>query len=455
MFIINNTEDLDYFLSILTEYNNFIIITKTQNDNISYYIDDVCIIYFYNISNNNEYLLNLRHPDSNNIDISAIYKISDIINKSQNKFYTDSKLKTSFILKTKNLIDINVLYYYKTGNDNKDTEPKLKIYDFFYNKNINYNINLAIPLYKHIQFFRLYKDNIIDIINKYSNVIYENGFIKLNNDTLSAVGSIEKNGVYIDKDADVPFNLKPIYNNIIYPEYNIFTNTGRFYQHKYNLLNLNKNNGIRSIIKSRYNKKGLLLYFDYNSRHMYLIADLIKEILDENPYKKFGKILFNKTDINDEEYSKTKEVLFKLMYSNKSNMLNNIDFFKKMNKFIDELYLVFNINNYVETELFNRKIYKNVIGNINKNKLFNYYIQSYETERSINVINNINDLIENKNYLSKLILFVFDGFLIDYNMDDGKQFITDIKNIITEGEKYPISLYFGENYHNLKKFNIY
>ena len=183
--------------------------------------------------------------------------------------------------------------------------------------------------------------------------------------------------------------------------------------------------------------------------------DLFLEYFDENPYKKFGKILFNKTDINDEEYSKTKEILFKLIYSNKSNILNNIEFFNKMNKFVNELYLLFNTNNYVETKLFNRKIYKNVVGSINKNKLFNYYIQSYETERSIGVINNINNLIETKNYLSKLILFVFDGFLIDYNIDDNKQFITDIKDIITENGKYPISLYFGENYHNLKKFNIY
>ena len=55
-----------------------------------------------------------------------------------------------------------------------------------------------------------------------------------------------------------------------------------------------------------------------------------------------------------------------------------------------------------------------------------------------------------KNKKSKLILYVYDSFLFDFNKEDGKETLIKVKEIISE--KYPIKLKIGENYNELSAF---
>jgi len=84
----------------------------------------------------------------------------------------------------------------------------------------------------------------------------------------------------------------------------------------------------------------------------------------------------------------------------------------------------------------------------NKQKLFNYFVQNYETKRNVPLILKINKLL--KDYASCLVLYTYDSFLIDFNKLDGKEVFKDIKGILTENNKFPVSAKFGINYGNLK-----
>ena len=84
---------------------------------------------------------------------------------------------------------------------------------------------------------------------------------------------------------------------------------------------------------------------------------------------------------------------------------------------------------------------------MNKNKLFNYLIQAYETE------SNIKTIIELKHYLlqkkTKLVLYGYDSFLFDLSQEDGAETLTDIKSILEENKHYTKSK-MGLNYGEMK-----
>ena len=58
---------------------------------------------------------------------------------------------------------------------------------------------------------------------------------------------------------------------------------------------------------------------------------------------------------------------------------------------------------------------------MNPQKLFNYQIQAFETESNVEMIKLL--FKELNGYDSKLILYTYDSFLIDFNPTDGKKLL--------------------------------
>ena len=81
---------------------------------------------------------------------------------------------------------------------------------------------------------------------------------------------------------------------------------------------------------------------------------------------------------------------------------------------------------------------------MNPQKLFNYYIQSAETELNSEAMNRVFKVLDG--YKSKFILYTYDSFTFDFNMSEGKDLILKIKNAM----KYPTRVSFGSNYGDLK-----
>jgi hypothetical protein len=90
-------------------------------------------------------------------------------------------------------------------------------------------------------------------------------------------------------------------------------------------------------------------------------------------------------------------------------------------------------------------MYKNNLNEMNPNKLFNYQLQATETEHNMLVLNTLNDFMIDLS--SKLILYTYDSFLFDYDINDGKDVILLLKDIISEKGQYPVKLKAGINYN--------
>ena len=123
-------------------------------------------------------------------------------------------------------------------------------------------------------------------------------------------------------------------------------------------------------------------------------------------------------------------------------------------KYIDKKWLEYKQNNFVVSDIYNRKIGKS-LSFTNKSKLFNYCIQLLETENNMRMLDDLLPLLEGKK--TKLILYSYDSFLLDFHKDDGMDFLKKIKKVIEQNDTYPVKVGWGTNYHKMEditeKFN--
>ena len=85
---------------------------------------------------------------------------------------------------------------------------------------------------------------------------------------------------------------------------------------------------------------------------------------------------------------------------------------------------------------------------LNSQRLFNYYIQSYETERNVTLLKEIHNYLLNKG--TDIVLYNYDSFLFDYSKKDGKGLLKDIKNIL-ENDGFMIKMKIGKNYGEMSE----
>ena len=90
---------------------------------------------------------------------------------------------------------------------------------------------------------------------------------------------------------------------------------------------------------------------------------------------------------------------------------------------------------------------KEQIQNPTPNKILNYIIQSAETYNNVVSVKKVIEYLENRQ--SKVILYTYDSFLIDYSINDGKETLQKIKQLL-ESEGYVIKASYGPNYNSLK-----
>ena len=80
--------------------------------------------------------------------------------------------------------------------------------------------------------------------------------------------------------------------------------------------------------------------------------------------------------------------------------------------------------------------------------MFNYTIQLMETENNMRVLSQL--IPEIKNDKSKLILYSYDSFLLDFDMEDGLNYLKKVKEIIEQNGKFPVKVSWGVDYHEMK-----
>jgi len=335
----------------------------------------------------------------------------------------------------KDVLDMNCMWWTRINQPFDMSKVRNNAYDFFYNKYYNAKrLNEIIPILKHKEWC----DKLMEEIKKYPESdlgLYDTIYDR---EVTEAFGYIERNGVKVSDDVCDIFDMrvkKHISDGRLYTKYNLWTSTGRPSNSFGNVNFAAMKPEQRKAIIPEYD---MLVEYDYDAFHLRLIGDLIgykfdKESVHQHLADKYGC-----------SYDEAKQKSFQQLYGGiEKEIRKNITFFSLTYDKINTFWGYFNDNKFIETDIYNRKLLFKNYTDMNKNKLFNYLIQAYETE------SNIKTIIELKLYLlnkkTKLVLYGYDSFLFDFSKEDGVNTLTEIKNIL-ERNGHMVKSKAGSNY---------
>jgi hypothetical protein len=187
-----------------------------------------------------------------------------------------------------------------------------------------------------------------------------------------------------------------------------------------------------------------LYQLDFDGYHLRLIGKLIG--VDIPLDIKAHKWLANQYGVDD---ATAKGITFRQLYGGVQDEYKHIPFFSKTSEYIDSLWHSFLTNKSVSTPILQRKLVFHK--DLNKNKLFNYILQSVETERNILILEKLSNMIQSEKSLP--ILYTYDSILFDVHPEDGIDYINKIKQVM-EADGFPVETEVGDNYKDMVKVTI-
>jgi hypothetical protein len=348
------------------------------------------------------------------------------LNSNTKKYTYDRKYLNHFI-QLDNVVDINLLHYITTNIPLNMEEMDTNAHHFFnmryYKRN---NINNIIPVFKHLEKCRNITTVLKDTVEKYSS----NVNLSYNNDVLDNLSYIESNGLQTT-------------NGFVYSEYNLYTSTGRP-SNRFGGINfaaLNKTDGSRKSYVSRF-KNGVLVEMDFDAYHLRLIADKIGYKFPE------GSVHEHMARFYSCDYEESKRKSFQYLYGGIPPEVWQMNpFFSSVYDYVEDLWKNYKNKDFIVSDIYNKKIYRKNLSDMNKNKVFNYCIQLLETENNMKMLSSLIPILEE--YESKLILYSYDSFLFDFKMGDELDYLKKVKSIIEQEGKYPTKVSRGNNYHEM------
>jgi hypothetical protein len=81
------------------------------------------------------------------------------------------------------------------------------------------------------------------------------------------------------------------------------------------------------------------------------------------------------------------------------------------------------------------------------NKLFNYYLQATETEVSVQKLQQVQTILQDRE--TCIILYTYDSILIDMPMHEAQEMIPAIKTVLEQGN-FPVKTQVGNVYSCMK-----
>ena len=426
MVIVESHKEWENFIREFSKENSIVI--PIQCDENKHPLDTkLCLLYVRLLDGNlEEYVLPFRHSDAINLKDKYIEKTT-----TEKDVFTYDKKKLLHFVNWENITDMQMHYYMSKNSPLPIDEITTNAHEYFYRKHYKTkNINCVIPMMKHIEWCRKLVDYLkVTVFVKPGS----KSVLKIyNDDVIGNLQYIERSGLQTT-------------NGMVYSEYNPYTATGRP-SNRFGGMNfaaLNKSDGSRKQFISRYGKDGMLIEMDYDAYHLRLIGDVIDYKFPKGSVHKHMAKLYNVG------YDEAKSLSFQYLYGHiPDRVLKKNPFFKKVQVYIDEVWDQYKSSNSIKSDIYNKRIRKENLSDMNKNKVFNYLIQLTETESNMRMLTELIPKIDG--YKSKLILYSYDSFLFDFYMPDGLNFIHKMKKIIEQSGKFPVKVGKGWNYHEMK-----
>jgi hypothetical protein len=367
------------------------------------------------------------HPDCSEMlqDYSEISEGKGII------FTLDSKKLQPIFSTHKKILCLNQCHWWLKSKP-YDLNLRNNAIEFLSNKYYNVKkLNEIVPISKHKEYCDELSEEMFEWLQpKVNDLINDEGwFVKDGStETIEAFSEIEKNGIKVSDDVCDIFDMrvkKHISNGKLYSNYNLWTTTGRP-SNSFGTVNfaaLTKEQR-----KAFVPENNSLVEFDFDAYHLRLIGNLVgfNFPTDISVHEYFAK----KYDCS---YEESKQRTFQILYGGIREEHKKLSgFFDLTYDYINKKWNEINRYNYIFTDIYRRKLLFENYDDLNRNKLFNYLIQGYETEMNIKKILSIQYYLSTRSKKTKLVLYGYDSFLFDFSEQDGVKTLKEIKKILED-----------------------
>ena len=360
----------------------------TQNSIIGFYVRP--------IQGHKGYILPISHPECENLFEDEVY----LYLKGLETIYVRDKKEFLHYTILKQLVDI-------TLGSPPYIPPQTTAHSTLYRRFPDLlTVNQLVPITKHYEVCEQVYDDLEHRVNTAVNPFY--------NDRATLVfNAIERNGIKIDKD-EFEKHFHPVENDVVYTSYNYKTLTTRP-SNKFGGVNyaaLSHKDGSR---KSFIPHNDIFVEFDIGAYHPTLAAMLVDYDFGS------GDIHQSFADMYKVDYAKAKELTFKQLYGGVFDNYKDLPFFKATSEYIRTTWETFQTEGVITCPISNYEYKRDVLENMNPQKLFNYILQNMETSLNVEVLFRIFKLLKGRN--TKLVLYTYDSFLFD--VDKSEEFLLD------------------------------
>jgi hypothetical protein len=355
-----------------------------SNENLHPFCSGIQGFYIREINYKKGFIIVLQHSEATRCDIDEIY---DLLYSFEEIFVRDKK-EFLHILPIKQLSDI----YFISPTDIPDRFP---CHEFFYRKYPHIaDIGSIIPIVKHYERC----ETIFDAVKHVFPMEKPPHFEFYNNRASHVFYWIEAMGLKVDpKLFEEHFGVE---RNWTYSQFNLKTTTTRP-SNSFGGINyaaLDKKSGCREAFIP---DNDFLLEIDISAYHPTLAAQLVGYDFGE------GDIHQAFADMYGVDYKKAKELTFKQLYGGVFKEYKNLEFFKKVEKYIED------ISSKEEFVCKSGYVFKT---DMKKQKLFNYILQNTETYYNVLILEKIIRLL--KHCKTNIIHYTYDSFLLDVDKND-------------------------------------
>lgn len=376
---------------------------------------DVLALYLHFVDGNTQ-LVNFNHPDK----LPSQILLQDIVFHPKTLI-----LNKKHLYKFKGIggIDCNsyLQYYVDDYVDQIDFYPKA--IEFLQRKwNSHKLYGQIIPLSNWIEFAQ---GIVAHILPYYKPDKITDGCIQFCHDFMNVFSAIES--------VQVPFDAEMKSQNYMW--YTATTRPSNAWG-GFNFSAMNKQDGTREKLHSRFDG-GKIVQFDYDAFHIKLLAKILQYDFTMHPYEQIKEELHLTIP-----YDEVKNKVFQNIYGNITTEFMKHPFFQAVQAMIDELYSEYLSKGYIESYFYKKRF--RGIEDPTPNKVFNYFLQSLETEYNVQKLKSIVQVMEHQQ--SMLVLYLYDAFLFDVHPTETK-LITELKSLFeTDGmtTKCSVGTTFGD-----------
>ena len=438
--ILDDADEIDTLFQCI-ENKRTLVIPILTNNFLHVSINQVCAIYIYT-EDGVERIVPMRHTEQLtgfSEHLSRFLQLRDI-------FVYDKKQWLQ-IGGNDAVWDVKTLWWYTYAEAYDESHYPTAAHTFYWRRHTAFQyVNTLIPMQQHLAMCQK--------IRHYAwpmcvNAKLDESYLKFNATYPAVFSRIEQSGLRVTDEFRMP---ELVTNGFVYSQYNYHTVTGRPSNaaRGFNFAAMNKEDGTRSAFCSRFDD-GALVEMDFDSYHVRLIARIIGyEMPDTSVHDYLGRYYFGDA-LTDEQREESKQITFRLMYGGIDSEFLSIEFFQRVNKFVYELWAQWKSKKCIRTPILNRPICSDAVKNMTANKLFNYYLQAVETEVSVQKLQQVLDILTQKQ--TRMVLYTYDSVMFDVPVTEAQTVLPEIKHILESGN-FPVKCKVGNIYDKMKTISL-